>query len=57
MDRYIERLLRDFDGPADLAVAWDPGNGAAGEATRRLTARLPGPAGANLRSLLLPAGL
>jgi len=42
MDVYLDRLLRDFEGPGDLTVAWDPGNGAAGEATRRLTARLPG---------------
>jgi phosphomannomutase len=42
MERYIERLLQDFDGPDNLKVAWDAGNGAAGDAMRRLTERLPG---------------
>ncbi|MEO0410658.1 MAG: phosphomannomutase/phosphoglucomutase [Pseudomonadota bacterium] len=40
-DRYIERIVEDFDG-ADLNVAWDPGNGAAGDATKALVAKLPG---------------
>lgn len=39
--RYIERLLRDFDG-SSLDVAWDPGNGAAGEAVSTLVRHLPG---------------
>lgn len=43
LDAYIDRLLQDVDpGVEKLAVAWDPGNGAAGEATAALTARLPG---------------
>ncbi|HYD70548.1 phosphoglucomutase/phosphomannomutase PgmG [Azospirillum sp.] len=41
-DAYVDRLLRDYDGPRDLKVAWDAGNGASGEILRRLTARLPG---------------
>lgn len=41
-DAYVERLVRDYDGPRDLKVAWDAGNGAAGEILRRLVARLPG---------------
>ncbi|MGH6902395.1 MAG: phosphomannomutase, partial [Geminicoccaceae bacterium] len=55
-DAYVERLARDFPSPraalglrqtAELAsrplsVVWDAGNGAAGEALRALTARLPG---------------
>ncbi|MGQ9367450.1 phosphoglucomutase/phosphomannomutase PgmG [Azospirillum sp. ST 5-10] len=41
-DAYVARLLRDYDGPRDLAVAWDAGNGATGEILRRLTGRLPG---------------
>ena len=41
-DAYVERLLKDYDGTRDLTVAWDAGNGAAGEILRRLTARLPG---------------
>lgn len=40
-DRYIERILEDFDG-AELNVAWDPGNGAAGDATVELVKHLPG---------------
>ncbi len=42
MERYVARLLRDFDGPRDLKIAWDAGNGAAGPAMVRLTAGLPG---------------
>ncbi|MBI1206908.1 MAG: phosphomannomutase [Azospirillum sp.] len=41
-EAYIARLLRDFDGTRPLKVAWDAGNGAAGEIMRRLTERLPG---------------
>ncbi len=40
-DAYVERLLKNWDGPA-LNVAWDAGNGAAGRVIERLTARLPG---------------
>lgn len=39
--RYITRLMRDYDGTA-LAVAWDPGNGAAGAAVTELVRHLPG---------------
>jgi len=39
---YVERLLSDYRGGRALTVAWDSGNGAAGEAMRRLTAGLPG---------------
>lgn len=39
---YLARLARDFDPGRDLAVAWDPGNGATGEIVSRLTERLPG---------------
>ncbi|BBK37498.1 phosphomannomutase [Allostella sp. ATCC 35155] len=42
LDRYVERLMQDFTGGRSLKVAWDAGNGAAGEAMKRLTARLPG---------------
>ncbi|WP_413203473.1 phosphoglucomutase/phosphomannomutase PgmG [Rhodospirillum sp. A1_3_36] len=44
MDRYIDRLLQDFKGGvnADISVVWDAGNGAAGEAMAKLTAKLPG---------------
>lgn len=40
-DRYVARLLEDFEG-AELNVAWDPGNGAAGDATNALVKQLPG---------------
>ena len=42
LDGYVERLLKDYDGRKPLFVAWDAGNGAAGEAMQRLTAKLPG---------------
>lgn len=41
VDRYVDRLLQGFDGPA-LRVGWDAGNGAAGPALAKLAARLPG---------------
>jgi phosphomannomutase len=41
MDRYVERLLKDFDGRA-FTIAWDCGNGVAGPVVERLTKRLPG---------------
>jgi phosphomannomutase len=41
-DIYVERLLHDYVGAKPLKVAWDCGNGAAGEIVRRLAAKLPG---------------
>ncbi len=41
-DRYVERLLKDYTGEKPLHVAWDSGNGAAGEVLRKLVAKLPG---------------
>ncbi len=42
-DDYLARLVADFaPGARHLTVAWDAGNGAAGEAMSALTARLPG---------------
>lgn len=41
-DAYVERLAKDYDGVAGLTIAWDAGNGAAGEVLRRLTSKLPG---------------
>ena len=41
MDDYVERMLQGFDGGA-LRIGWDAGNGAAGPALEKLTARLPG---------------
>jgi phosphomannomutase len=40
-ERYVERLLRDFDG-APFRIGWDCGNGAAGPVVERLVKRLPG---------------
>ncbi len=42
MKDYVDRMLQDFEDGKTLSVAWDPGNGAAGEAVQMLTSRLPG---------------
>ena len=42
LDAYVDRIALDFDGGRPLEVAWDAGNGSAGEAMRMLCARLPG---------------
>ena len=42
LESYVERIARDFDGDRPLRVAWDAGNGSAGEAMRMLCGRLPG---------------
>ena len=42
LDRYVARLAGDFAPGRGLKVAWDAGNGAAGEAMAKLTATLPG---------------
>jgi phosphomannomutase len=41
MDRYVERLLQDFDGGA-FRIGWDCGNGAGGPVIEKLVERLPG---------------
>ena len=41
MDRYLDRLVQDFGGTA-CRMAWDCGNGAAGDVVSRLVQRLPG---------------
>ncbi|MEM9683363.1 MAG: phosphomannomutase/phosphoglucomutase [Pseudomonadota bacterium] len=42
-DAYVGRLLEEFEGgDRPLTVAWDAGNGAAGEVMTALTRRLPG---------------
>ncbi len=41
-DQYVARVLMDYLGGKELRVAWDPGNGAAGEVTKELVAKLPG---------------
>lgn len=42
-ENYIETLLASAAEPTrELKIAWDPGNGAAGEVVAELTAKLPG---------------
>ncbi|HYD31685.1 MAG TPA: phosphomannomutase/phosphoglucomutase [Azospirillaceae bacterium] len=41
-EAYVQRLLKDYEGPTPLNVVWDSGNGASGEILRMLTGRLPG---------------
>ncbi len=45
LEAYIERLMKGFNtatATRNLTVVWDAGNGAAGEAMRRVANRLPG---------------
>lgn len=42
LENYVERIAQNFVCDPDLRVAWDPGNGAAGDATRLLTERISG---------------
>ena len=42
LDRYVERISRDYAADRGLKVVWDAGNGAAGEAMTKLVRRLPG---------------
>lgn len=39
---YVDRVFSDYTGDRPLTVAWDAGNGAAGDVLRRLTEKLPG---------------
>ncbi|MBI1214340.1 MAG: phosphomannomutase, partial [Alphaproteobacteria bacterium] len=41
-DDYVARMMQDYTGTEPLRVAWDIGNGAAGEIIRRLVKKLPG---------------
>ncbi len=43
-ETYVNKMLESFhaEGAKDLKVVWDPGNGAAGEITEMLAARMPG---------------
>ncbi|HEX8667525.1 MAG TPA: phosphomannomutase/phosphoglucomutase [Allosphingosinicella sp.] len=41
MDRYVDRLVQDFDGDA-FRIGWDAGNGSGGPVVERLVERLPG---------------
>jgi len=42
LEDYVSRVLKDFRQGRDLKVAWDAGNGAAGEAMVKVTDKLPG---------------
>ena len=42
LDEYVKRVFQDFSEGKCLRVAWDSGNGSAGEAMARLTKGLPG---------------
>ncbi len=42
LDAYVSRLLKDYTATRGLKVAWDAGNGAAGEAMLKLAQQLPG---------------
>ncbi|GLQ07711.1 phosphoglucomutase/phosphomannomutase PgmG [Sneathiella chinensis] len=42
MDRYVARMLQDFQNPSDLSIVWDCGNGVTGEAVRKTVSKLPG---------------
>ena len=42
MDRYVDRLLENFDAATPFTIAWDCGNGVAGPVVERLVKRLPG---------------
>ncbi|HXV25134.1 MAG TPA: phosphomannomutase/phosphoglucomutase [Alphaproteobacteria bacterium] len=42
LEAYVARLAADYHGGRELAVGWDPGNGAAGPAVVELTRRLGG---------------
>lgn len=41
-EAYVEALVAGYGADRGLKVAWDSGNGAAGQIMRRLTQRLPG---------------
>lgn len=42
LDAYVERVLADFKPGRDLNIAWDAGNGVAGEAMSMICDQLPG---------------
>ena len=41
-ERYVDRLLQDLRCHRPLKIAWDSGNGAAGDVLRLLTSQMPG---------------
>ena len=42
LERYVTRVLQDYQSGQELKVAWDAGNGSAGEAMVKVCAELPG---------------
>ena len=42
LEEYVTRLMENVEVESDLKIAWDAGNGAAGEAMAMLTQDLPG---------------
>ncbi|MDV7338563.1 phosphomannomutase/phosphoglucomutase [Terasakiella sp. A23] len=42
LDAYVERMLADFKPGKELKIAWDAGNGVAGEAMTMMCDKLPG---------------
>ena len=42
LEKYVDRILRDFSGSRELKIAWDPGNGASGIIVDKVIERLPG---------------
>ncbi|WP_135077605.1 phosphomannomutase/phosphoglucomutase [Terasakiella sp. SH-1] len=42
LTQYVERITSDFKAGRDLKVAWDAGNGVAGEAMTMMCEKLPG---------------
>ncbi len=41
-ESYVDRLMKDLKLDRDLTIAWDAGNGAAGEILQMLTKKIPG---------------
>lgn len=41
-EEYVDKLLSVCDGIKEFKIAWDPGNGAAGEIIEKLCQKLPG---------------
>ncbi|MAI49091.1 MAG: phosphomannomutase [Rhodospirillaceae bacterium] len=42
LDRYVARILQDYKSGRELKIAWDAGNGSAGEAMVKVCTELPG---------------
>lgn len=42
LDRYVSRILEDYQTPSDITVVWDCGNGVTGDALRKVVKELSG---------------